>query len=237
LAFRKAGTAIDFRHLVEAAVSVEQFLKQRAVSVCVDGRYTLPNWYDSQGKLRTFACRTSRVSPFRMMVAVPVVGKVGDKLSTYFGDFGRLEGHISDIVSGGFLLDLAISHADREKLASKLTWIEKKQSDPLVRDLRKQSRIVPESPHSTLTFADGTTHNCFVIDMSPSGVAISSDVQPMVGMPLAVGACVGRVVRRIELGFAVEFVEVQPREHLEQLVVRATPLPFMIGGKPIAKAG
>lgn len=102
-------------------MSVEHFLKQRAVNVIVDGRYTLPNWYDPQGKLRSFACRTSRVSPFRMMVAVPVVGKVGDRLSTYFGDFGRLDGHISDTVSGGFLLDFAISYAEREKLATKLT--------------------------------------------------------------------------------------------------------------------
>jgi hypothetical protein len=207
------------------AVSVEQFLNQRAVNVAVDGRYTLPNWYDPQGKPRSFACRTSRVSPFRMMVAVPVVGKIGDRLSTYFGDFGRLDGHISDTVSGGFLLDLAISYAEREKLAGKLTWLEKKQQDPQVRDLREQARIIPAAPHSILTFADGTVNNCFVIDMSVSGVAVSADVQPEIGMPLAVGACVGRVVRRLDLGFAVKFVEQQKPEYLERLVVRPAPLP------------
>jgi PilZ domain len=217
-------------------VSVDRFLRQRAVNVIVDGRYTLPNWFDPQGKPRSFACRTSRVSPFQMMVAVPVVGKLGDRLSTYFGDFGRLDGHISDTVAGGFLLDLAMSYAEREKLASKLTWLEKKQKDPATRELRKQARIVPESPHTLLTFADGSTRNCFVIDMSGSGVAISADVQPPVGTPLAVGACVGRVVRHLELGFAVEFVEQQPRDHLERLVVRNTPLPFSFGAKP-AKAG
>src|SRR5216684_152766 len=60
-------------------VSVKDFLKQRAVNISVGGHYTLANWFDSQGKPRTFACRTSRVSPFRMLVAVPVVGKVGDQ--------------------------------------------------------------------------------------------------------------------------------------------------------------
>jgi hypothetical protein len=218
-------------------LSVEKFLKQRAVNVVVDGRYTLPNWYDPQGRPRSFACRTSRVSPFRMMVAVPVVGKIGDRLSTYFGDFGRLEGHISDTVAGGFLLDLALSYAEREKFATKLTWLEKKLQDPAVRDHRKQARIVPENPHSILTFASGTMHNCFVIDMSPSGAAVSADVQPPVGTPLAVGACVGRVVRHLELGFAVQFVEQQPRDVLEQLVIRNTPLPFGLGAKPLVKAG
>ena len=115
-------------------------------------------------------------------------------------------------------------HGERERFASKLTWLEKKQTDPAVRDQRAQARIIPESPHSTLTFADGATAGCFVIDVSVAGAAVSADVQPEIGTPLAVGACVGRVVRLLELGFAVEFVEQQNPEHLERLVVRPTPL-------------
>jgi hypothetical protein len=217
-------------------VSGEQFLKQRAVNVTVDGRYTLPNWYDPQGRPRSFACRTSRISPFRMMVAVPVVGSVGQRLSTYFGDFGRLDGHVSETVSGGFVLDLAMPYAERERFASKLTWLEKKQQDPAVRDLREQARIIPESPHSTLTFADGTTASCFVIDVSAAGAAISADVLPPIGTPLAVGACVGRVVRLLELGFAVKFVERQNPEYLERLVVRPKPLMSIDPAKAV-KAG
>jgi hypothetical protein len=217
-------------------VSVEQFLKQSAVNIAVGGRYTLPNWFDPQGKPRSFACRTSRVSPFRMMIAVPVIGKVGDRLTTYFGDFGKLDGHISDTVAGGFLLDLAISHAEREKLASKLTWLAKKQKDPQVRDLRTQARIIPESPHSMLTLADGTARSCFVIDMSASGAAISAEMQPEIGTPLAVGLCVGRVVRHLEVGFAVKFVEQQQRDQLERLVVRPTPLPTVSGARAVVRA-
>jgi hypothetical protein len=122
-------------------VSVDQFLKQSAVNIALGGRYMLPNWFDPQGKPRSFACRTSRISPFRMMVQVPVVGKVGDRLTTYFGDFGKLDGLISDTVPGGFLFELAISHAEREKLASKLTWLEKKQRDPAVRDQRSRPAL------------------------------------------------------------------------------------------------
>jgi hypothetical protein len=84
-------------------LSVETFLKQRAVNIAVPGSYTLPNWYDPQGRLRTFACRTSRISPFRMTVDVPVVGKVGDRLSSYFRDFGKFEGLISEAMGDSFL--------------------------------------------------------------------------------------------------------------------------------------
>jgi hypothetical protein len=206
-------------------MSVKEFLRQRAVNIAVNGHYKIANWYDAQGKPRIFACRTCRVSPFRMMVAVPVIGKVGDRISSYFGDFGKLDGRISETVSDGFLVELAMDRAMREKLSDKLTWLEKRQKDPSVRDVREQTRIIPANSYSTLTFADGTTRNCFVIDVSVSGVAVSADVQPEIGMPLAVGACVGRVVRIFPEGFAVKFVEPQNRDELERRLARAPQRP------------
>lgn len=219
-------------------MSVKEFLNQQAVNVAVGGHYTLANWFDSKGKPRTFACRTSRVSPFRMMVAVPVVGKIGDRISSYFGDFGRLEGHISDTAAGSFLLELAMTTSMREKLATKLTWLDRKQKDPAVRDARKHARIIPANSHSTLTFADGSTRGCFIIDMSASGASVSADVQPQIGMPLAVGACVGRVVRLLPHGFAVKFVEPQQRNDLERLIVRpAAPRSAASAEQPVRRAG
>jgi len=205
-------------------VPVQDFLNQRAVSVVVGGSYVLPNWYDPQGKLRTFACRTTRVSPFRMIVEVPVVGKVGDRLTTYFRDFGKIEGNISDTMARSFLIELEMTRERREKLSDMLTWIQKKQQSPAtVLELRKDARFVPPVPHSTLTLADGAIHPCFIIDYSVSGVAVSAAVQPPVGMPLAVGACVGRVVRLRPNGIAVKFVERQTVRDLDRLVTRAVP--------------
>jgi hypothetical protein len=201
-------------------VAVEKFLRQRAVNVVVGGNYTLSNWLDAEGKPRSFACRTSRVSPFRMIVDVPVTGRIGDRITPYFGDFGQLEGRISDAVSGSFLLELTMTPPMRQKLSDKLSWLEKYQKDPTVRDERKQARIVPASPHSVLAFADGSTKSCFVIDMSVSGAAVSADVQPEIGTPLAIGACVGRVVRHLHGGFAVKFVEEQHRDQLERRLIR-----------------
>jgi PilZ domain len=201
-------------------VSVEHFLTQRAVNIIVGGSYTAPNWYDPQGKPRTFACRTTRVSPFRMLVEVPVVGKIGDRLSSYFPDLGKLVGRITDTTARGLLIELEMDRAIREQFASKLTWIEKKQKQPGLPDLRKDARIIPASPHSTLTLADGGVHPCFIIDMSVSGVAVSAQLQPPIGTPLAVGVCVGRVVRLLGNGFAVKFVERQNRLHLNRLLIR-----------------
>jgi hypothetical protein len=205
-------------------VSVKQFLKQRAVNVVVDGHYTLSNWYDPEGKPRTFTCRTSRVSPFRMIVEVPVVAKVGERITSYFGDFGKLDGAVSDTLSGGFLIELAMTPPMREKLANKLIWLEQKQKDPCINDGRQHPRIIPARSHSILTFIDGATTSCSVIDMSVSGVAVSADVQPPIGTPLAIGAGVGRVIRHLHGGFAVKFAELQSSYDLERLIIRSAPL-------------
>ena len=208
-------------------MSVHRFLKQRAVNVAMDGHYELENWYTAQGKPRRFDCRTTRVSPFRMMVEAPVLGKVGDQVASYFSDFGSLEGRISDITTREFLLELDISAAMRKRMADKLEWIESRQKDDSIRDLRRQPRMVPTNPHSELTFADGSVVNCFVIDVSLSGAAIASQLQPEIGTPLALGSCVGRVVRHIPGGFAIQFVQEQTRADLDHRIARpqASPPP------------
>jgi hypothetical protein len=202
----------------QPSVSAQAFLSQRAVNVMVGGRYSLANWFDQHGNRREFACRTSRVSPFRMLVSVPVTGKLGDRVVSYFGDFGQLDGWIADTVEGGFLVDLDTDKAQRRKLARKLTWLEKRQHDPALVEARENGRIIPKNPHSTVIFADGTYRDCFIIDMSASGAAVSADVLPELGMPLAIGACVGRVVRHFGEGFAVKFVAIQNEQNLEKLV-------------------
>jgi hypothetical protein len=202
-------------------VSIERFLKQRAVDIVMEGSYVLSNWYDPQGKLRTFTCRATRVSPFRMIVDMPVAGKVGDNLISYFRDIGNFEGMISDTARGGVLLELEMTQTMRAKLANKLTWLEKKTQDPAsIVDVRNAPRFVPKAAQTTLTLADGAIHSCFVIDASKSGVAVTSELQPPIGTPLAIGACVGRVIRHAPDGFAVKFAKPQSRDELNSLIVQ-----------------
>jgi hypothetical protein len=153
---------------------------------------------------------------------MPVVGKVGDNLTSYFRDIGNFEGTISDTARGGALLELEMTQQMRAKLADKLTWLEKKTKDPAsISDARKTPRFVPKAALSTLTLADGTVHSCYVLDASLSGVAVATEVRPPVGMPVGIGACIGRVIRHTSEGFAVKFVKQQSRDELNGLVVQA----------------
>jgi hypothetical protein len=201
------------------AVSTAELFQRHSIDLRLGGRYSLANKRDLKGNRREFACRTTRVSPFQMMISVPVIGAVGERVISYFGEFGKLDGWIESHVEGGFMIDLAVAKDKREQLAGKISWLEKQQRE-IVRDARAQERMIPENPHSTLIFADGSQAGCFVIDMSVSGAAVSADVQPEIGSPLAVGRSVGRVIRHFREGFAVKFIRPVARDFLEQMIIK-----------------
>ena len=190
---------------------------RRAVDLRTGGRYSFANWYDQHGNRREFACRTSRISPYQMLVEAPVIGQVGDRVISYFGELGRLDGWVTDVSATRFLIEIAVTRQVRERLAAKLAWLEKKQKNEVV-DARAMRRLIPDNPHTNLIFADGSTLNCFVIDVSPSGVAISADAEPEVGTRLAVGRAVGQVVRRFNEGFAVQFDRLIEPAALEKMI-------------------
>src|SRR4051812_38243086 len=77
---------------------------------------------------------------------VRVIGPIGERVISYFGDFGSLDGRISDALEGGFLLDLDLSRARREKFASQLVWLQKSQKNAVI-DCRQRKRIIPKNPH------------------------------------------------------------------------------------------
>jgi hypothetical protein len=201
-------------------VSVQDFQKERAINIACEGKYKLHRWYGPDGKIRTLACRSTRVSPYRMIVDVPVVGRIGDRITSHFGEFGEFEGSVSDTRNGSILLELEMTPERRQWMADKLAWLEKTRQDPQIQDARQDARFVPQASHTTLTMADGKVSTCFIIDMSATGVAVSSEVQPEIGTPLAVGSLVGRVVRIFETGFAVKFVEKQAVNDLSRLIIR-----------------
>ena len=184
------------------------------------GRYYLEKWRNGEDrKVSAFACRIQRISPMMMSLSAPVGGEVGDWVTSHFDDFGVLRGKIVRSLGFGFVISLKMSDADRAKLAAKVLWFERRKNFE-VTDLRRHKRIVPTNPQSTLVLPNGSLIGCFVIDMSASGAAVSADIFPDIGLPLAVGTVVGRVVRHLNPGFAVEFVEGMDLEGIERRLIR-----------------
>jgi hypothetical protein len=212
------------------------FFQEHSIDLRLGGRYSLASRYDTRGNRREFACRTSRISPYQMYISVPVLGPVGERVITYFGDFGSIHGWITHLAQGGFLLDIELPRQRREKFVAQLTWLKNRQKDAAVVDARAHRRIVPKNLHSTLIFGDGTSLNCLIMDVSSSGVAVSADVEPEVGTRLAVGRCVGTIVRRFVEGFAVQFDFLQHIESLEHMITPPRDLTTYVQHSRLASA-
>jgi hypothetical protein len=151
------------------------------------------------------------------VVVGPVIGKEGENITAHFDDFGILRGKICRKLPSGFAVRLTLTDAERNKLGGKIIWQKKKVHDQ-VPDKREHKRILPRDPRTILTLADGTQMPCFVIDVSQSGIAVSADIFPGLGTPMAVGKLVGRVVRYLDVGFALQFIQPQEMSQLEILM-------------------
>lgn len=184
----------------------------------VAGRYALPGRREREGdKVAVYACRLCSISTRLAVVVGPVVGMDGEIVAAHFDEFGVVRGRIARRLPSGFVLDLALDHAGRNKLGAKIVWHKKHVHEQLP-DKREHRRILPRDPRTIITLGNGRRVPCFVIDISQSGMAVSAQIWPEIGLPMAVGKLVGRVVRSLELGFAMKFVQPQPFELLETLM-------------------
>jgi hypothetical protein len=193
------------------------------VIVNITGRYMLASKRNLKGERCEFACRIVNMSLTAMALAAPVPGPIGERVIVYSETFGRLHGSIMRLMTNGFVMSIAANPQTREKLAAKLDWLDKQKDSPDLPDNRRHARVVPKNPMATILLGDGSSTSCLVMDFSDSGVAVSADLYPELGTPLAVGKMVGRVIRRFAEGFAVEFTEKMGLADVERRLASGNP--------------
>ncbi|WP_196260694.1 PilZ domain-containing protein [Pelagibacterium limicola] len=208
--------------LVETETGFDDRLRHLAN---MPGRYYMEKWRTGdEEKVTSFACRIQRISPQTMSLSAPVGGDVGDWVTAHFDEFGVLRGQITRALGFGFVISLKMRDHERARLASKILWFERRRNYE-VSELRRHRRIVPRNPQSIVILADGTTMPCFVINMSISGAAVSANVDARVGTPMALGTVVGKVLRILDPGFALQFTETLDIDDLESRLIRSqTPV-------------
>jgi hypothetical protein len=180
------------------------------------GRYALASRMRLAG-VQIFACRLQSISVSRVVAAAPVPGSPGEKITVNFEPFGTLRGVVERHIDDGFVMEIDADDEDRQKLANKIEWYKKRTFAGLT-DKRQHRRFMPREPRSAVVLGNGDVLPCLVIDISASGAAGSADLDPQLGEPLAIGRVVGRVVRKLEVGFAVQFVAEQEPEVVEEML-------------------
>ena len=185
----------------------------------IAGRYAFSERRDgSEEKVPIYACRLCSISTLTAVVVAPVVGKEGEAVTAHFDELGIFRAKVTRRLQSGFAMDLMMTDTERDKLAGRIAW-QKKKVHGQMPDRREFKRVVPRDPRTRLTLQDGTQMPCFVVDMSRSGVAVSAHYWPDLGTVLAVGKLVGRVVRYLEVGFAIQFIQLQQLEGLDTMLM------------------
>jgi hypothetical protein len=182
------------------------------------GRYVLSSRDDDKKhQVKVFACRTRSISLHLAVLQAPVSGRPGEDVIFRFDDLGLIRGSVARKTDDGFIADLKTTDSEREILVARLIWLKRRGLHPVV-DRREQRRWLPRVPKSLLHLPADQKMECFIIDVSSSGIAISADIIPELGTAVLVGAIPGRVVRHLNPGFAVQFLALQDPMVLESLL-------------------
>ena len=104
----------------------------------------------------------------------------------------------------------------------KIDWL-KQRSVRKQEDHRAFKRFQPRDPRSTVRLESGEVLRCFVIDLSRGGAALSCQHAPQLGEKLVLGTVACHVVRKLAVGFAVQFETPQEPDGLEQLAAGFEP--------------
>jgi len=165
----------------------------------IAGRYTFPDALEHS----VYSCRTASLSPTAVVIAAAVKSVPGDRVGLRLDHLGLLNGTLVQVLPDGFRIELGGSQSERSKLAAKINWL-KKRSLRQAEDKRLGTRFQPKNPKGHLSIA-GVEVECFIIDLSVSGAALSAGITPPIGSAVSLGRIEGRVVRHMEGGFGMQF--------------------------------
>ncbi|WP_350149846.1 PilZ domain-containing protein [Devosia sp. RR2S18] len=188
----------------------------------VASRLTLLDKSDRPVSNSAVSCWTSSLSPIQVVVSCGKQLGRGQKLVVQLAAIGGFLGRVERAVDGGFAIRLLLDEAGRRKLSAKIVWYRKRVLHAAA-DNRSYKRWRPARRESTLLLADARTASCRVLDVSASGAAVAVELRPGVGEPLAVGQLVGKVVRHLDEGFAVQFLSIQDEGANEELLLPLAP--------------
>jgi hypothetical protein len=184
---------------------VEQRRDSRIV-VNIAAQFSLSDRRNGRGERRVFQCRAVYLSARAVGFVSAVTVKVGERVIAHIDPLGRIEGAVTCLLEGGFVMGIAAGERASAKLVDKIDWLEKHKNHD-VADRRGDTRSVPTDLYSRVTLPDGSAETCAVIDISASGIALSGVTVPEVGTVLVIGKIVGHVVRHFDGGFAAQFID------------------------------
>jgi hypothetical protein len=164
---------------------------------------------------KEFDCESIDASPSGIAFASEAGVQPGERIVAYLNQIGRVEGRVTQISARGFAIEMNVPAAKRSKLAAQLAWLANRQALGLP-DERRHERIAPKDRYTILKLDNGREYTATLIDLSTFGAALYVDCEPPIGAQVVVGATPAEVVRHVNCGIAVQFLNPLPADEFSE---------------------
>lgn len=175
------------------------------------------------GRVQAFACRIMSISASALVLVAPVQGQVGESVLVDVDGYGLVRGEVSQLRADGFVCRAILTGDQKQRLATWIGWL-RRHGGRVAGDKRGHMRLKPRDARTTITLSGGTMVRCLVTDLSRSGAAVSTDFALEIGSQVMIGKVAARVVRALDIGFAVEFERVLQAKEADTLVTGFEPM-------------
>lgn len=155
-------------------------------------------------------CTALMRSPLQGEIRVQAKVMTGEIVVCALDNVGILVGKITAAAISSFSVAFMVKESRREKIATRLKWHEAERK--LASQLERAPRIVPLHRNVEVRLGEQLVLGGTILDISLSGAAIDLNgaEPPFVGARVRVGRRFATVMRLIETGIAVQFLEPFP---------------------------
>lgn len=129
----------------------------------------------------------------------------GQTLIAYLEQIGRIECVAQEATPDGFRVEFVLTGARKERFLTRQKWLVSKSAEQ-VQEERQYNRRQMDGAQSRITLLDGRNYPCEVIDVSLTGAAVAIAVLPAIGSKVYLGKMLGKIVRYVENGIALQFM-------------------------------
>lgn len=162
-----------------------------------------------------YPCKLGNISVSGAAVYSPVDIDEGERIIAYFDHLGGVEGKVARLFDGGFALEFNATRHKKEKLAAQITWLLNKSELRGIEE-RRHERVKVSDKYLTLKLDEGIAIECRVMDVSLSGAAVETNARPPVGVDVLLGKLRCRVIRHLENGVGLQFLDIQEPDALRR---------------------
>lgn len=170
-----------------------------------------------EGGVRVVPCTITSLSAAAMVVHADMHGQEGEHIWVEIDGFGPLRAEIGNVHDGEFIC-FTLLRADAQKRLAAWVSLLRRRGGRLEGDHRQFMRTAPRDARTTIGFADGTTVDAQLVNVSRSGASLHTEHIAAPGEAVSIGQVPAHVVRCFEGGFAVAFDMVLDAADADRLV-------------------